>query len=346
MGLFRRRAADPVTAISDFWAWWGAEGAAAAAAAIADGSPERVVEPISSRVHAIQPDLAWELAAGQVSEHMLVVSAEGNPGLRALARRWLLAAPPADATWSYDDQRPAAADPEGMTLRVGGGPDIEFKDVRVGARRAGTRIDVTVHHPSFADLPENGRTQVAFLALDAALGENATELWIGEIGTSTAPPLDGFGLLALRALVADLRRDSVDQDGRPHWALLQGEGPNGPVLAAARSPLHPLFGPMFTRHVVAHVPYALQTDVGLPQNDSLDALRALEDRLESEVGADGILVAHESSAGVRAFHVYARSDTGAVDRMTALFDSWPDGDVRMVVTDDDPGWESVRHLRG
>lgn len=234
-----------------------------------------------------------------------------------------------------------------MSLRGGpDAPEIGFADVVVGARRSGSRLDVTVHHPAFADLPDQARVQIAFLALDAALGENDTELWIGEITTATTPPIDGFGLLALRALIADTRRDALDEDGRPQWALLQGEGPDGPVLAAARSPLHPLFGPMFTRHVAAAVPYAERTEVGLPDTASLDALRALEDQLEAEVGADGLLVAHESSAGVRTFHAYVDPEAGTVDRLAALLDAWPDGDVRIRVTDGDPGWEAVRHLRG
>jgi hypothetical protein len=306
-----------------------------------------MAEEISRRVAAVHPDLAWELAAGQVSEHTLVVTAEGNPDLRPIARRWLLTAPPADETWSYDDHRGAAADPEGIVLRGGDdAPAIAFRDISVSARKAGTRLDVTVHHPAFADLPETARHQVAFLALDAALGENDTELWVGVIDTATHPPIDRFGLLALRSLVADIRRESMDEDGRPHWALLQGEGPNGPVLAAARSPLHPLFGPMLTRHVAAHVPYSAQTEVGLPAPESLDALRALEDRLESALGPDGLLVAHESSAGTRIFHLYVDPESGSVDRLVAALDDWPDGDVRVPVTDGDPGWESVRHLRG
>ena len=35
-------------------------------------------------------------------------------------------------------------------------------------------------HPVFADLTEQARSQVALLALDAALGEVDTELWVGD----------------------------------------------------------------------------------------------------------------------------------------------------------------------
>lgn len=345
MGLFRRkRVPSPADTIPQFWSWWTTEGAAACAAAIAQGGADGIAEEVSARVAAIDPQLAWELGAGDVSEHQLVVTPEGNADLRPLARRWLLAAPPADEIWSYDDHRGAARDPEEVVLQAPGAPEVAFADVRIGARMKATRIDVTVHHPAFPDLEETARLQVAFLALDAALGENDTELWIGEIRPAEQRPLDAFGLTALRALVDNLRRQHVDADGRPQWALLQGQGPRGPVLAAARSPLHPLFGPLFTRHVAAMVPYRDRTDAGLPGPASLEALRALEDRIEDALGTDGLLVAHESSGGSRLFHLYVDPETGAVDRLQPLLDPWPDGDVRVRVTDGDPGWDAVRHL--
>src|SRR5215208_8431902 len=163
MGLFRRRVSEPAERIPEFWAWWAAQGADSCAAAIAAGTPDRVADEVSARVHAIHPDLAWELAPGQISAHTLVVTAEGSPELRPVARRWLLAAAAADETWSYDDKRAAAEDPEATTLSGGpGAPDIRFADVSVAARKAGTRLDVTVHHPAFPELPDDARLQVAF----------------------------------------------------------------------------------------------------------------------------------------------------------------------------------------
>lgn len=347
MGLFRRKGAPPAAdTIPAFWAWWTAEGAQACATALADGSPDQIADEMSARVLAMHPGLAWELTPGEVSEHQLVVTAEGKAEVRPVARRWLLAAPAADSVWSYDDHRGAAQDPEGVVLSGSpGAPEVAFRDVTVSARMAGSRIDVVLHHPSFDDLDEGPQMQVAFLALDAALGENDTELWIGEIKPTTYPPMDGFGLVALRALVDNLRRKSLDADGRPQWALLQGQGPRGPVLAAARSPLHPLFGPLDTRHVAVSVAYRPRTEAGLPTPEALEDLRLLEDRLEAAAGSDGILVAHESSAGTRIFHLYVDPETDAADRIKASLGDWPGERPRLHVTDGDPGWELVRHLR-
>ncbi len=345
MGFFRRKSTpSPTDTIPQFWAWWTTEGAASCASAIAQDTPDRIADDLSGRVAAIHPELAWELTSGDVSEHQLVVTAEGNAEVRPVARRWLMAAPPADEVWSYDDHRGAAANPEEVVLQAPGSPEVAFADIRLGARRHGARIDVTVHHPAFPDVDQHTQLQVAFLALDAALGENDTELWIGEIKPSPYEPMDAFGLSALRALVDNLRRQHVDADGRPQWALLQGEGPGGPVVASARSPLHPLFGPLFTRHVAALVPYRDRTGTGLPGSAALEALRALEDDVESVLGIDGLLVAHESSAGSRLFHVYVDPETDASARVAAVLDRWTDGEVRVSVTDGDPGWDAVRHL--
>ena len=174
--------------------------------ALARNDPMSVSDAISAAVETIHPELAWELAAGDVSEHVLVVTAGGNPDLRAAARRWLLAAPAADETWSYADFRPPADDPEAISLSSGQAPDIDFARVSVTARLSGTRFDTVVFHPAFPELDPHARSQVAFLVLDATLGEHDVELWIGEVTPSEVSPVDGFGLNALRAVVQDSRR--------------------------------------------------------------------------------------------------------------------------------------------
>ncbi len=182
------------------------------------------------------------MAEGDPSTHVLVITAGGDPARRALARRVVLAGPDADETWSYVDTRPPAPDPDSIVLQLPGGPPIDAPRVSVAARLEGTRFDVEVHHPAFADIPADQASMLTVLLLDAALGEVDTELWVGEVHPATVAPLDGFGLLALRAVVHDLKRQHVDEDGRPTWVLLRGESTAGPLVAAARVPLHPLVG--------------------------------------------------------------------------------------------------------
>lgn len=340
---FLRRTPPPERRVADFWDWWRREGARASVASIEGHDPRRIAPEVSRRVDALHPGLAWEFGPGDLSDHLLVVTAEGDVALRALARQWLLAAPVPDGTWSYSDVRPPATDPDGIVLSAEDAPRISFGEVTVAASRRGVRLDVVVHHPAFAEIPEQARGQIAFLALDAALGEAAMECWVGGVETATTAPPDGTGLAALAADVRDLAGEYVDADGHAGWLLLETRTPSGRGLASTVVPLNPLLAPHLTVHVGVVAEYADQTDEGLPATGALELLRALEDRLEHLIGPDGMVVAHETAAGARVLHAYARA--GAVtSRALGAALAWAEGRLRVSV-EDDPGWQAVRHLR-
>lgn len=337
MPLLRRT--DPITG---FWSWWADSGAATVTSALADRDPQRIAQELASRVESMDARLSWELARGETTEHVLVVTADGNPDLRATTRRWLLAAPPADETWSYLDARPPAVDLPGMSLQgPAGSAPISFDEVQVGARQRGNRLDVALHHPAFTDLDPQTRTQIAFLALDAALGENDVELWIGDVSAAELPPIDAFGLTGLRAFVGRLRSSYVDADGSPTWVLMQGQGPAGPVLAAAQVPLHPITGPDLDTHLGVPLEYRDRTPDGLPTEDAMNRLREQEDRLMAVLPPEARLVAHEMCGGVRLLHVYAPSSEAVEAAASIRRAGGP-----KVRPESDPSWAAVAHLRG
>jgi hypothetical protein len=343
LALFRRRSAAPEDAITPFWEWWATAGREDAEQSI-DGrlAPEDFARTMTEHLQSIG-ELAWELTAGETSEHVLVISPEGDPERRALARRVVLAAPEADGTWSYVDARPPAADPEDVVLGATGSPDVDFARIRVTARMNEGRFDVQVHHPAFADLPEEARTNITFLALDTTLGEVDTELWLGEVQPVEFPPLDGFGLNALRSVVHDLKRQRLDADGHPQWVMLRGDTPTGPLVAMVRSPLHPLTAPHLDTYVAVTAPYRDQVE-GLPGSASLETLRTLEHRLSARLGNEGQVVAHLSTGGVRTFHLYVDSTAGLLPTIKEVARSWEEG--RSAVHEmRDPGWQAVAHLR-
>jgi hypothetical protein len=343
--LRRRRPAGPDGRIAAFWEWWAGEGRTLAEQSISGRlESEQFAETMTARVRALG-ELGWELAAGEVSRHILVIRSDGEPESRAVARRVVLAAPDADTTWSYVDTRPPVPDPASVVVSVDDVQDIDFARVQVTARVSSDRFDVQVHHPVFADLPEEGRALVAFLALDAALGEVDTELWLGEVTPVEFPPLDGFGLTALRSVVQDLKRQRLDADGRRGWVMLRGKTKQGPLLAMARSPLHPLTAPNLDTYVAVTLPYSQRTHDGLPDEGSLEPLREFEARLESSLGTAGQVVAHLSNAGIRTLHVYVDSTADVVSTVKDQARSWSQGtaDVHEM---HDPGWNAVTHLRG
>jgi hypothetical protein len=343
VSLFRRGSRAPADAITPFWDWWASEGHGLAEQSI-DGrlEPEVFAQTMTERVQALGA-LAWELAAGETSKHVLVITPEGDPTLRALARRMILAAPEADETWSYVDARPPVPDPESVVL-TGDEADLAFSQVAVAARMNNGRFDVEVHHPAFADLSEEARGQITFLALDATLGEIDTELWLGEVRPIEFPPLDGFGLTALRSVVQDLKRRRLDADGQPAWVMLTGETSNGPLIAMVRSPLHPVTAPHLDTYVSVAVPYRDRSETGLPGDTALEDLRVLEHRLGARLGNEGQVVAHLSTAGVRTLHVYVDSTAGLLPTIQKVARSWDQGKVT-VHEMPDPAWQAVAHLR-
>ncbi len=343
---FRRRSAGGAASegIRDFWAWWSDEGRSLAEGSIhGQVEPDDLAQAMTPRVRALG-ELGWELAAGEISEHVLVVTSEGDPELRGLARRVVLAAPEADATWSFRDSRPPVADPESVVLSADGSMDVDLARVQVTARMNAGRFDVQLHHPAFADLPEESRVTMTFLALDAALGEVDTELWLGDVAAIEYAPLDGFGLSALRSVVHDLKRQRLDADGRPGWSMLRGETSDGPLIAMVRSPLHPLTAPHLDTYVAVALPFSHRTEGGLPDGHSLESLRSFEDRLERDLGGSGEVVAHLSTNGVRTLHVYVDSTAGVLSTLKELARSWDEGKAS-VHDMHDPGWQAVAHLR-
>jgi Family of unknown function (DUF695) len=343
----RASGGEQQAAIHRFWTWWRDEGRALTTSFIGGAVPvEQLAPAMAAAVHAVHPDLEWETSAGSESRHLLTVTAAGVPELRAVARRWRLAAPPADREWAYADVRlPATGDLARLSLQVDG-REYAVGEASVDAYVRGLAVDVSVHHPQFADLDQPDRDRVALLLLDQVLGEEAVETWVGEVASSPVPALDPVPIGGLRSVVRDLREQHTDEHGRPSYVLMQGTGPTGsPVLVLARIPLTPATAPHLDTYVGLAVPYTDQTPDGLPGPGSLDRLRALEDRIARNVGDNGEVVAVQSHQGMRVLHLYVDGTTTASEHVRAAALAWDQGAVR-VESHHDPAWSAVKHLRG
>ena len=351
MAFFRRRSsparagASQVETITRFWSWWQEQGARETAQAIDDGAPERVAAQLSAHVDAIDPGLAWELGPGTGSGHVLVVTCEGDPALRAVARRWRRASPAADAVWQYADSRPPVADPAATVLTLGD-TELDLVSAIALARVSGADLDVAVYHPAFVAMPDEERRLATFLMLDTVLGESAMETWVGTVAVAAEPPLDPVPLIGLRAVIRELISRFIDEQGEPTWVLMRGTTPEGdPVLASAKVPLRAAVAPQLDTHVGLAVSFADVTPDGLPGPGSLKSLRDLEEHLNGRLGGSGRIVAHQTHGGVRIFHLYVDGTTPAVEQLRAAIVGWDQGNVSVGVQPD-PGWELVRHLRG
>ncbi len=230
----RRRSAANAEPIGAFWSWWIDSGAALVADAIARDEPTEMSAVLFERIGRIHADLEWELGPGLHAEHVLIVTAAGNPSLRAIARRWLRAAPPSDQTWEYADlRRPGPA----STIRFDGLPPIPIDAAVVSVEADASTIHVGVHHPSFPELPIDVQRRVTFLMLDLMLGEEMVETWVGAIDTLTSVPDDSKPIETLLPAVAAFAAEHTLEDGSPAWKMLEGTRGGHRLIATAEYPL-------------------------------------------------------------------------------------------------------------
>ncbi|RZS34856.1 uncharacterized protein DUF695 [Herbihabitans rhizosphaerae] len=355
MGIFRKRGHEPVPVIATgdpldmFWAWWTQVGAAETAAAIQRGKPQPIVQSLGPRVAAISPELDWELTPGVGgAQHALVVTAAGRPQARAIARRWRRRAPAADAIWEYLDARPPARDVGETVIALEHGPRVAAAEVLVAAEPDNPRacLHLALHHPAFAAMTDRQRMTAVFLLLDAAIGEQAVETWIGRVDPLPNAPAGAVPLPSLPELVRRFVAGKTDAKGDGYWTVLEGRTPQGdPVLAMAELPLRPMRLPHLDAHVLVTLPFTDVDSSGLPGPGSRSNLRSLEEHVTGLLGESGRMLAHETAGGVRRLHVYVDSWTPAAEQLRAACAGWDQGEVTVEVTPD-PGWDRVRHLAG
>lgn len=325
--------------VEEFWGWWASAGRAAAEAGIGGAGFEGFTGHMTARVNAMHSDLAWELSPGARAEHALVVTAAGVPALRRLAERWHRHAPAVSAVWEYHPARQASVSSLAAVLEIGGQrlslDELTF-DLHVDNDR--DVIDTVVFHPSFAKMPSDVRNQVGFLALDWALGEDGVTRWIGGFETSGARPPTGVPADGLIETVEAL----AGRAGQSRWVLLHGVREGAVVIASLAVPAKWVDHPLMDLHMAVTLPFAGQTPEGLPGPGSLDQLRALEDELTDRLEPRALLVAHETTRGVRTLHLYADSDDSAVAELARdAVAGWPGAVLNSTL---DAGWRAIRHL--
>jgi hypothetical protein len=334
----RRKTKDSRAAIVEFWVWWD-KARPRVAAAISDGSMERLTDELSERVSAIHDDLQWELSPGRATAHSLVVAPGGDAKLRATVARWLASAPSADGLFEYYGSRQPDDSVFTATMQMGD-HDLDLSELRFAFTVGDDAydIDVSVFHPGMSTLPEGARQQLSFLALDWALGEDQVEVWIGRIEHQLQPSANLRSPAALRAAVAEMAAKHAE----PAYVMLGGETARGPLMATVQVPLRSARWPRFDTHIAVTAKFPAR-DNGFPTEESLDLLREMEDRVETVLSGDGVVVGHETCDGSRTIHVYVDGATQASD---AVADAVRSGPLRAKAdVTYDPGFERLSHLR-
>lgn len=345
MALFGRRGKSASVAgplpIFEFWTWWRGEGAEKLAAAIDSGTAVEFAPEMGSRVALIDPHLEWETGPGARARHALCVTSAGDPTRRALAARWLRAAPPPSPTWEFYAAR--QPDPNAMTSSLAlAGREFPVADTRLVLTVDESRwvIDVRVFHPSFRGLSEASRGTAAFLILDWLLGEDGVARWLGHIETVDAEPPAAVGCDVLLRTVDDLTERLVPGT----WSMLEGRRADGArSLVCVQRPLRWIDYPLLDLDSAVQIPYAAMQDDTLPIPEALDTLQAITADIKAAIGSYGLLVAYETTLGVRTLHIYTDSeDQNATDRVQQAVETHPNTTLQQT---HDPGWANVRQYR-
>ncbi len=144
-------------------------------------------DAIDKQLSKVFGSIGWVFGPGESEgDHSLTVSAEGDPHQRLLAHIWKERGPEFDGWDFYASRQPG--------LSLGSQIDIDglvfgFNETMVDVKwnEEWELADVVIHHPSMLKADESVATQVAFILIDEAIGENRTELWVGKVEQSGKP---------------------------------------------------------------------------------------------------------------------------------------------------------------
>jgi hypothetical protein len=337
------RVVDPRPAIAQFWSWWaGYRGDVVKA--VEENRTDDVLRMLQEPVTAIDARLNWEVTGGRSKRFALVVSSAGEPELRAVAERWLLAAPDDPEVEFLSTRR---RDPEFLESGVQKVDDYDFamSELVAGVRAdmSAGKVHVVVHHPLFTLIDQDHRLHVAFLGLDAALGEEGVQRWIGSIEVSVDVPLDAIHLAALNDVVEQLR-----SPGGGEWAAMEGRGPRGPVFAIVRRAASRHTHPLVDTHVAVVLGYDTAGN-GMPADPSIsNEVEELEAVVMAAFGGDGphaVHVGHITGGGQVVAHFYVDSLEVDPEKVRPLLGNWRRGRATLA-TSHDPGWEHVAAFMG
>ena len=315
--------------IDEYWSWWQASRGDVAAAMDANATDAPVLAEMMERIHVL--GLGCETGPGRSARYAICVTAEGDPETRKLAYRWRDAAPPADEVFEFHPARIAAPADRDFTLSVGQ-ERFAVADLRFVLEfdEDGHELTVEVQHPGFAQLDENERMQIGYLALDSLLGEEEVERWIGEIEWSAAPPTASAGPNDLRAIVMRLR-ETAPRSAR--WAQFRGVRPDGvPVAGMAVRPLRPVDHP--------YLDAVCELTASLADQD-LSALKANEKELRARFDGRAFHAVSLTEDDLRTAFVYVDRDTTTSVELQAWAAERGYGFDSKI----DPGWEAVARFR-
>ncbi len=136
---------------------------------------------INAQINLLSPKLAWEVGPGQVARFMLAFPSEGDSERKAVIDRIMLSAPRIDG-WEFHTSRPPRAFQQEVRL-----PELGLRFETSGWRftldpsSTSDKFDLKIFDKRLATFDDKTSLTAVFILLDAVLGEDVVERWIGGI---------------------------------------------------------------------------------------------------------------------------------------------------------------------
>jgi hypothetical protein len=127
-----------------------------------------------------------------------------------------------------------------------------------------------------------------------------------------------------------------------NWLYLEGKREGCAWTAGVRLPFGPARWPDFDHQVTLVLRYAPHWRTGLPKPKELPRLQDFEDRMIDTIGADGAVVATETSDMKRTVHL--RLPEGGLLEMYRNWEREHTKGGLVVTVEHDPEWAAVAHL--
>jgi hypothetical protein len=266
------------------------------------------VDEISGAVKGIHLGLVWELGPSQKGQNTFCVGSEGNLAIRSYAEKWLTAAPASDGTWEFMTARPAVppkllAD---ISIDLGGQPArIGDARLKISPDIGRERLDISLWHPAFSDLPVEGRAQLGYLILDSALGEDGVERWLGHIewaGNAPDHPV------AITTLQTEIELFATQATG-DRFALYQGpsQRTGNPLILNLNTALKHIDHIGKEQLLTVKIPCLTAGANGMPASEETAWLEPIEDELDAAL-QDAAVMGRLTGDGSRILYRYVTSD--------------------------------------
>jgi len=303
--LFGRN--DPSAGISAFWQWW-ARAQSRIRQNLDDDTGRSLAGEIAGRVKGIHRDLGWEAGKSPGGGYVFSLSCAGNWGARKVAAQWLRAAPAQDGVWRYTIARGALPlDYLAETTLQAAGSNLKVADCRLKIVKdeSRERLDLSLWHPVFDRLPADARIELAFLLLDAVLGEEDVERWVGAVECSDSAGEDALPILQLPREIASMAATATGD----RFALYSGVSArtNNPLILVVNSALKHIDD--VEKDVLLTIEIRLLTAgaQGMPMQEELAALETAESDIDAALPGAAV-VGNLMGDGARVLYRYVVSE--------------------------------------